>query len=287
MYHFRKYGFLALLATLMFVQAAARPVHKPALHHKVSHAKSQASHKGKPVAKSATKAKPVVASQALQPQILAERPILKAIDNKPVPARETERAITVVTVSDRKPANNAWSVNNDLLLARTTQKPVMPITAASEVKKEEPSIASSVMDWVKDKYATMIEVLPNQISNVMLYRFIDDWYGVKYRMGGSTKKGVDCSAFVQNLYKYVFGMDLVRTACMQFNTSKLIMDPCDLKEGDLVFFKVNSSRISHVGVYLRNNFFVHSASSQGVSIASLTSAYWSKYFAGGGRILNN
>lgn len=169
------------------------------------------------------------------------------------------------------------AVNNDLASSRTVTKTIEP-------KEEEQSFGSSMMEWVKDKYSVMIDVLPNQISNVMLYRFIDDWYGVKYRMGGTSKKGVDCSAFVQTLYKYVFGMDLLRTACLQFNSAELIKNPADLKEGDLVFFRVNSSRISHVGVYLRNNFFVHSASSKGVSIANLNNVYWSKYFAGGGRI---
>jgi lipoprotein Spr len=141
-----------------------------------------------------------------------------------------------------------------------------------------------MLDWVKDKYSSMLDVLPNQISNVMLYRFIDEWYGTRYRMGGTSKSGVDCSAFVQNLYQYVFGLNLLRTAWMQFESSKYISNINDLKEGDLVFFRIKSSRITHVGVYLKNNFFVHSASSKGVSIASLTNDYWSRYFAGGGRI---
>lgn len=177
---------------------------------------------------------------------------------------------TIVLPSEPAPAS-------DLASQRTVTKTV--------TKKEEPSLTNSMMEWVKDKYSCMIDVLPNQISNVMLYRFIDEWYGVKYRMGGTSKKGIDCSAFVQSLYKYVFGLDLVRTAWSQFQTAEYIKDPADLREGDLVFFKVKSSKISHVGVYLRNNFFVHSASSKGVSIAKLTSEYWSKYFAGGGRVL--
>jgi hypothetical protein len=168
------------------------------------------------------------------------------------------------------------AISEDLAARRTITKTVQP--------KEESSFSNVMMDWIKDKYSCMIDVMPNQISNVMLYRFIDEWYGVKYRMGGETKSGIDCSAFVQNLYRYVFGLDLLRTACSQFEEAQRIKDPSELKEGDLVFFKVKSSRISHVGVYLRNNFFVHSASSKGVSIASLTSNYWSKYFVGGGRI---
>lgn len=172
-------------------------------------------------------------------------------------------------------------ISDDISLLRMITK--TELTTIS-VKKEEPSMAFSMLDWIKDKYASMINVMPNQISNVMLYRFIDEWYGVKYRMGGTTKKGVDCSAFVQHLYQYVFGYNILRTACLQFKESKKIAKD-DLKEGDLVFFKIGTSRISHVGVYLRNNFFVHSASSKGVSIANLSNAYWSRYFAGGGRIV--
>ena len=153
------------------------------------------------------------------------------------------------------------------------------------VQEEECGPLETMFDWVKDKYATILNVMPGQISNVMLYKFIEEWYGTRYRMGGTSKSGVDCSAFVQHLYKYVFNQPLLRTAGMQFESStQIIKNMSDLREGDLVFFKINSSRITHVGVYLKNNFFVHSASSKGVSIASLQNAYWQKYFAGGGRI---
>lgn len=175
--------------------------------------------------------------------------------------------------------------NGSTVTTTTIIKKEATVAKKVEVKKEEPSFAAGVLDWVKDKYSAMLDVMPNQISNVMLYRFIDEWYGVRYRMGGTSKSGIDCSAFVQNLYRYVFGQNLLRTACLQFNSAKYIKDMADLKEGDLVFFRVNTSRISHVGVYLKNNFFVHSASSKGVSIANLNNAYWSKYYAGGGRVI--
>lgn len=177
--------------------------------------------------------------------------------------------------NERNAAKSAAS-SYDLQASRTIKK---------EVKQEE-SFGSGVLSWVQEKYSSMLKVLPDQISNVMLYRFIDEWYGVKYRMGGTSKSGIDCSAFVQNLYQYVFGMNLLRTACMQFESARYISCIDDLKEGDLVFFKIGTSRISHVGVYLKNNFFVHSASSKGVSIANLSTAYWAKYFAGGGRIID-
>jgi lipoprotein Spr len=148
----------------------------------------------------------------------------------------------------------------------------------------EKSTSEKVLDWMKDKYSCMLNVMPNQVNNKMLYSFIEEWYGVRYRMGGMNKSGIDCSAFVQKLYSNVFGSDIVRTACMQFKASNFIKNITDLKEGDLVFFKIGTSRISHVGVYLQNNCFVHSCSSRGVMISKLTDNYWTKYFAGGGRI---
>lgn len=188
----------------------------------------------------------------------------------------------ILSKVDYKKQSTVAKINNDNLYNSRILK-----TNKEEPKsdKSDKSFASDMVGWLKDKYSLMIDVMPDQISNVMLYRFIDDWYGVRYRMGGTTKKGVDCSAFVQHLYKYVFGMSLLRTACLQFQSAEYIKSKSDLKEGDLVFFRIGTSRISHVGVYLRNNFFVHSASSKGVSIANLTNAYWSKYFAGGGRII--
>jgi cell wall-associated NlpC family hydrolase len=158
-------------------------------------------------------------------------------------------------------------------------------TSKTTVSKAEPSVAEEMVSWLKKKYSLMMDVMPDQIKNVMMYRFIDAWYGVRYRLGGTTKKGIDCSAFVQQLYKYAFGTDLVRTACSQFQSASYIKNKMDLKEGDLVFFSIGTSRISHVGVYLNNNYFVHSASSKGVSIANLTNSYWARYFVGGGRIL--
>lgn len=212
----------------------------------------------------------------------------------------------IVSVSNKSIAQNAATANEtetksvEVDPAAFVQNFLMPIPVPQknadlksndgydrvvlrEAKKEK--LGDGMMNWVKEKYADVLNILPGQITNVILYRFIDDWYGVKYRMGGTSKKGVDCSAFVQNLYQFVFGLDLLRTAKMQFTESQYIKKIEDLKEGDLVFFKINSSNISHVGVYLRNNFFVHSASSKGVSIASLGSDYWNKYFVGGGRII--
>jgi cell wall-associated NlpC family hydrolase len=135
------------------------------------------------------------------------------------------------------------------------------------------------------KYAAILGVTAKSLTNTSLYKFIDEWYGVNYKYGGSNKDGIDCSAFVQKLYTEVFGIDLVRTALEQFNSCYIGCNSAILKEGDLVFFHTAGSKVSHVGVYLANNYFVHASTTKGVSISRLDDTYWKKAFASGGKIL--
>lgn len=137
---------------------------------------------------------------------------------------------------------------------------------------------------LQTKYGEILGVEARDLGNLPLYSFIDEWFGVRYKLGGKDKNGIDCSAFVQRLYESVFGRTLVRTAFEQFNFCKLIFSTEKMNEGDLVFFRIHRKRISHVGIYLANGFFVHASSSQGVMISSLSDPYWQKYFAGAGTV---
>lgn len=131
------------------------------------------------------------------------------------------------------------------------------------------------------------EINLNEISaakNKALAAFIKEWYGVPYRYGGTSKNGIDCSAFVRELYEDVYNTHLLRTAFEQFAASTPIFNKQDLEEGDLVFFKIHSRHISHVGVYLSEGRFVHASSSSGVMISNLGSRYWTRYYAGAGRV---
>ena len=110
--------------------------------------------------------------------------------------------------------------------------------------------------------------------------------GVKYRYGGtSPKKGFDCSGLVQYSHKAA-GISLPRTTGQLYKAAKRISRRY-LQAGDLVFFKTSLSRlVSHVGIYLGNNKFIHAPSSgKRVKISSMKERYWRKRFTGAGRIL--
>ncbi len=136
------------------------------------------------------------------------------------------------------------------------------------------------------KYAQLLNVEVESITNYTLFNFIEDWWGTKYRYGGATKKGIDCSAFSGTLLHTVYGFVAARTAREQYELCEKI-ERENLQEGDLVFFNTKRG-VSHVGVYLRNGFFTHASTGQGVTISSLDETYYSKRFLGGGRVaLNN
>jgi cell wall-associated NlpC family hydrolase len=134
------------------------------------------------------------------------------------------------------------------------------------------------------KYADLIEAEPEDVENYYLYKFIEDWYGVKYKWGGTSNKGIDCSAFSQKLYSSIYNVKLLRTSRQQHKSCEPIKKFEDAQEGDLVFFKIRRFRISHVGVYLANGHFVHATKSKGVQVSSLNEKYWHRRYAGCGRI---
>jgi lipoprotein Spr len=118
--------------------------------------------------------------------------------------------------------------------------------------------------------------------SLKLYDFVFDWIGKPYRFGGESKRGIDCSAFARELYSRVMGQYLPRNSRQQFKYVKPIKKE-ELQTGDLVFFKIKTRDISHVGVYLSDNKFIQSSKS-GVNVASLEHPYWKRYYYKAGRL---
>jgi len=132
------------------------------------------------------------------------------------------------------------------------------------------------------KYSILLDTEVELVRNLPLFEKIEEWWGTRYRYGGTNKNGIDCSAFVQVMFSSVLGIALPRTAREQYGATRRMQEDEELKEGDLVFFNTTGG-VSHVGIYLQNNKFVHSATSGGVMISDLDEAYWSKRFLGAGR----
>lgn len=143
-------------------------------------------------------------------------------------------------------------------------------TAASGCSSS-PSRPSGQIEYNSPQSSTVIKVARSML-------------GTPYKYGGvSPKTGFDCSGLVLYSYKQV-GVQLPRTADDQFLATFPVAKKA-IKRGDLLFFRINYRKISHVGIYLGNNTFIHAPSSgKKVSIARLDSPYWSKRFAKAGRI---
>ena len=120
-----------------------------------------------------------------------------------------------------------------------------------------------------------------------LSAFIKEWRGTPYVLGGSTKRGIDCSNLNKKLYKSVFDITLPEVCYKQWNaTSRVTKD--SLIPGDLVFFRSTRSPSGwHCGCYLGDGMFFH-APQRGdvVKISSLEEEKYKRSYKGAGRITN-
>ncbi len=138
----------------------------------------------------------------------------------------------------------------------------------------------------KQVKSTAIGKWKNPDERKLFVRITKTFLGVPYRLGGSTMRGIDCSAFTKRLYE-IFDIQLPRTAREQSKVGKVIAKKEDLEEGDLVFFKTRSRRVTgHVGIYIGNHEFIHAAGrNRGTKLDSLESDYYSRRFVRGVRIM--
>ncbi len=108
------------------------------------------------------------------------------------------------------------------------------------------------------------------------------YMGVPYVYGGSSPSGFDCSGFVQYVYRQC-GIELPRTADIQAEVGTPVTRE-ELQPGDLVFFAGDYVNISHVGIYLHDDEFVHASTTYGIAIDSLDRDYRRDHYMGARRI---
>lgn len=102
------------------------------------------------------------------------------------------------------------------------------------------------------------------------------WVGTPYRLGGTSRGGVDCSALVQNVFEETFRITLPRTTGEQVSQGRPIARD-ELVPGDLVFFRPPGT-YRHVGIYVGEGRFLHASSSRGVMISKLDNSYWRRHY---------
>ena len=143
--------------------------------------------------------------------------------------------------------------------------------------KEKPTKRSVAPTARPQKTQTPAQASEETPQEEKIQEEMEKYLGVRYKRGGSSTKGFDCSGFVKQIYSEVFGVDLPHQSSEQNRSSLLTrVSPDELKTGDLVFFSTGRVRkgINHVGIYLSDGKFIHSARTKGVVISSLEDNHW-------------
>jgi uncharacterized protein YfaT (DUF1175 family) len=143
----------------------------------------------------------------------------------------------------------------------------------TEIARTDPS---------RDMFMPVRESVQN-IQN--LFSNIKQYLGIRYRFGGDSPSGFDCSGFVRFMFSKELDVNLPRSS-REMATVGTPVDRSELLPGDLVFFKNGKNRINHVGIFIGNDTFVHSSLSKGVSRGSLNESYYNKRFATAVRIVD-
>lgn len=138
----------------------------------------------------------------------------------------------------------------------------VPITPVSSRPAMRAMSAESAVLRIARRDASLREAAP-------------EWLGIPYRWGGTTRRGIDCSAFVQQYVRQNLDIELPRTTAGQ-RYEGVPIERDELHAGDLVFFRRRGIR--HVGVYLSEGDFIHASSSRGVTVSNLSSSYWNRHY---------
>lgn len=132
-------------------------------------------------------------------------------------------------------------------------------------------------------YAQTLGLNLAHTENKGLLQTVTDWIGTPYRFGANSRRGTDCSGFVTRVFNEVYGIVLQRSSRSMFGAVQHVAK-ADMQTGDLVFFRHGKGAIYHVGIYLKDGKFAHSACNGGVRVSSLDEAYYHRNFYAAGRV---
>lgn len=192
--------------------------------------------------------------------------------------RETDDIAVAETVADINDSPITETAENAIADEGCGCEPIEKVAESeyAEVRNPDPKFYS--------KYSKKLGVSFDGTEDKELIMAVDKWLGTRYKWGGCSRSGIDCSCFVQAVYRDVYGVELNRTSKAIFYNDLVPVRKKELRQGDIICFKMKGSRISHIGIYLKNNKFAHVIRKGGVTIGDLSSAYYKKRFFGAGRV---
>jgi len=134
------------------------------------------------------------------------------------------------------------------------------------------------------EYSRILGYSLSGTEDPLLLREVATWIGTPHRMGGTTRQGADCSGFVGEVFRAIYGIQLPRTStAMALFTREIPQN--QLRDGDLVFFITRKgAKINHVGIYLSNGRFIHVSSTRGVMVSQLSEPFFVRSFYKAGRV---
>jgi lipoprotein Spr len=156
------------------------------------------------------------------------------------------------------------------------------ITGCTSTNSKYVQSDKSIQDKI-EKNNRKIELQRAEYVHNALMDFYNKWKGVKYKFGGDDRKGIDCSAFTQKVFKEKFDLDIPRTTRTQVKIGTTVKKS-ELELGDLIFFK--TGRVDrHVGIYIGEGKFMH-ASIKGVKVTKLNKPFYKKAYWTSKRVID-
>lgn len=136
----------------------------------------------------------------------------------------------------------------------------------------------------KQNVESEIKIKDNRRRSIVQEAY--EWLGTPYKWAGESRSGTDCSGMVMKIYKDCCGIKLPRNSAEQQKACKSIKKG-SLQPGDLVFFATgkDKKRVSHVGIFVGGDSFIHATTSRGVVINHLSEQYYTRAYIGAGRVL--
>lgn len=191
----------------------------------------------------------------------------------------------------QNPASNPTSKTDGAITSSKSSKKSSKKSEASATSKNVKAPVSNLKNVISDANAEDIEIsAPENYVAVQMINNAMQFLGVRYRGGGTSPDGMDCSGMVTAVYN-LFDMSIPRTSRDMATVGEKI-DSSSVKKGDLIFFKTNGKRvINHVGMVVDiigdEIKFIHASTSRGVIISSTKESYYSRTFAQINRVLSN